>query len=64
MPSPRRAFPYYKIQVYDFTSLTWIERKHGFDTLLQAQQHVAQIPTEANVRIVLVDEEGYHVVEG
>lgn len=63
MPSVRRAHPYYKVQVYHARSLTWIERKQGFDTLAQAQRHIAQFLAEEKVRIVSVDEAGYHILE-
>ncbi|MGD8451361.1 MAG: hypothetical protein PVJ57_06040 [Phycisphaerae bacterium] len=62
MSSKRRPYPYYKVQVYDERSATWIERKRGFDTLDEARRYVGESLVGANVRVVLVDEQGYHVV--
>lgn len=62
MPSPRRALPYYKVQVFDKRSVTWRERKVGFDTLEEARQFLDGLPLEQQVRIVRVDQHGYHEV--
>jgi hypothetical protein len=63
MRSRRRAYPYYKVQILDGRSLTWIERKQGFDTLADAKQYVDEFLTGKQTRIVSVDERGYHVLE-
>lgn len=63
MPSPRRKYPYYKVQTFEERSMTWRERKAGFDTLKEAKQHVAALDPDTKSRIVLVDENGYHDVK-
>jgi hypothetical protein len=64
MSGARRAYPYYKIQVYDTRSLTWMERKKGFNTLDEAKRHIARFLTSQKARIVLVDDSGYRVLDG
>ena len=63
MPSPRRAFPYFKVQVFDQRSVTWREKKVGFDTFEEAKRFIDNLPAEERVRIVRVEEDGYHEVD-
>jgi len=63
MLRPRRAFPYYKVQILDRRSLSWKERKEGFDTLEEAREFVSRSLTDEKTRIVMVDEKGYHNLE-
>jgi hypothetical protein len=63
LPSPRRPYPYYKVQYFDDRSVTWREKKTGFDSLTEAREYVARALSIRKTRIVLVDEDGYHVVE-
>ncbi len=63
MLSPRRAYPYFKVQVFDDRSMTWIEKKQGFDTPEEARKYANDLPPSQKVRIVLVDERGYHELD-
>lgn len=58
----RRKYPYFKVQTYDERSLTWKERKVGFDTLADAEKHISEQLTGKTVRIIKVDAKGYHTI--
>jgi hypothetical protein len=63
MPSPRREFPYFKVQTFDERSMTWKERKVGFDTVEEARAFVASLHATAKWKIVVFDEDGHRDIE-
>ena len=50
-----RRHIYYKVQVYDGTSLTWRDQKDAFDDVALARAHIAGTLAEETTRIMVVD---------
>ena len=63
MSTRRRTDPYFKVQVFDSRSLTWMEHRQAFDSLSDARIHVEHDLADAETRIVMVDRDGYHPVK-
>ena len=55
---PRRQWrrtPYYKVQVWDTMSQTWMDEKPGFDTVEEAKRYIAEtVDPKARIRLMLV----------
>lgn len=52
----RRKHPYYKVQVYNETSMTWKDERGAFDTVDEAQEFIAaKAPRSKQVRIMVVE---------
>jgi hypothetical protein len=50
-----RRHVYYKIQIYDDTSLTWLDHKNAFDLLEEAKKFVVEQVEGKKARIMVVD---------
>jgi hypothetical protein len=50
-----RRHVYYKLQLYDETSLTWRDLKDAFDVLEEARASLEASRRESRVRIMVVD---------
>ena len=51
----RRRDTYYKVQVFDTVSLTWVDEPSAFDELSAANHHIAQTLAGKQSRIMVVD---------
>jgi hypothetical protein len=50
-----RRHIYYKVQVYDGTSLTWRDQKDAFDEVASARAHIEEMLAGETTRIMVVD---------
>jgi hypothetical protein len=50
-----RRHVYYKVQVFDSVSLTWVDEPSAFDELTAANNYIAQTLAGKQSRIMMVD---------
>lgn len=50
-----RRHIYYKVQVFDEVSLTWLDEKNAFDELDSAREYISQNLAGKTIRIMVVD---------
>jgi hypothetical protein len=50
-----RRHTYYKVQVYDETSLTWRDQKDAFDKVALARAHIAETLAGKTARIMVIE---------
>jgi hypothetical protein len=50
-----RRHVYYKVQIFDDVSLTWLDEKKAFDDVLDARQLILQQLGGRKARIMVVD---------
>ena len=53
----RRSYPYYKVQVFNETFLSWKDERYAFDTIEEAQEYIRnKVPDTSSSRIIIVNE--------
>jgi hypothetical protein len=57
-----RRHVYYKVQIYDDTSLTWLDHKNAFDLLEDAKKFSDEQAQGKKARIMVVDGRRRHLV--
>lgn len=66
MPKPRhwrKEYPYYKVQVLDEIINSWKDERKPFDTVDEAQEHIAKNISPKAARIIIVESNGRRVLE-
>jgi hypothetical protein len=58
-----RRHVYYKVQVFDETSLTWLDEKNAFDEVASAKRFMEENCAGKKVRIMVVDGRDRHPLE-
>jgi precorrin-4 methylase len=59
----RKDYPYYKVQVFDDHIASWKDERKIFDTVEEAQQHIARKISPRTSRIVVVEKAGRHPLQ-
>lgn len=64
MRNPRgrhRRPPYFKVQFFDRTSLSWQDDRRAFETIDEANKYIARKHPTPETRIVIVEKNGREV---
>lgn len=59
-----RRHVYYKVQIFDEVSLTWLDKKDAFDDLSDAREFILQQPGGQKARIMVVDGRRRYPLDG
>lgn len=59
----RKDYPFYKVQVFDERIASWKDERKIFDSVEDAQQHIAKNISSRTVRIVVIERTGRHLLQ-
>ena len=59
----RKDYPYYKVQVYDKSSLSWIDKQKAYITIKDAKDYIDKKGLHEVARIMVVDEKRRYALE-
>jgi len=58
----RKDFPYYKVQLFNRTFVSWTDGQDAFSSIEEAREYIKRGKTEANARIVAVERDRRYVL--